>query len=191
MPGFIVLEGLNGSGKSTLAKLLADRINGVSMSTPPDSLLAVRPAMDENASILSRYYYYMLGNTLVSNEVRELRKTQFVVCDRFVHSTIARHSLLGLHIDQGIATTDIEVPDVSFFITMSDETERIRRIDDRGKKTKGDALDADPAMRKKYLAYFRTHGFIFIDNSHRSIAETVAALLAELIKLNIVKDTRA
>lgn len=185
--GFVVLEGINGSGKSTLAKLLAGHLGGVLLVTPPNSLSALRPVMDENASLLSRYHYYMLGNALVSDQVRELRKTQLVICDRFVHSTVARHSLLGLPINHDTATTGIEIPDVSFFINTSDEIERIRRIDDRGKKTKWDILDADPIMRERYLAYFRTRGFVFLDTSHQSIAESMAILLTELSGFGIIK----
>ncbi len=186
MPGFIVLEGLNGSGKSTLSKLLADHIGGISISTPPDSLLTLRSTIDENASLLCRYHYYMLGNALVSDQIRELRKTRFVVCDRFVHSTIARHSILGLNIDKNTAIAGIEIPNANIFVTVSDEAERIRRIDGRGKKTKSDELDANPTMREKYLAYFRARGFVFLDTSRQTISESVSELLVELTKLGIV-----
>jgi dTMP kinase len=186
MAGFIVLEGLNGAGKSTLSKLLADRIGGVYVSTPPDSLLLLRPAMDGNASLLSRYHYYMLGNALVSDQIREMRKTQFVVCDRFVYSTIARHSLLGLHIDHDTAIADIEVPDINIFVNVSDEAERISRIDSRGKRTKWDELDADTNMREKYLAFFHAKGFVFLETSHQSVSESLSGLMAELAKQGIV-----
>lgn len=190
MNGFIVLEGLNGSGKSTLSKLLVERTNGVYISTPSIELLKIRQVMDEDVSLLSRYYYYMLGNVLVSDQIKELRKTRFVVCDRFVHSTIAKHSLLGISIDYNIATTGIEKPDANFFINISDEDERIRRVNTRGKKTKWDILDNDSLMRGEYIKYFQNQNFNFIDNCNQSAVESTDNLVNKLIELKIIENTR-
>lgn len=186
MTGFIVLEGLNGSGKSTLSKLLVERTNGVYISTPPIELLKIRQIMDEDVSLLCRYYYYMLGNVLVSEQIKELRKTKFVVCDRFVHSTIARHSILGVPIDHNVAISGIEKPDANFFINISDEEERIRRVGTRGKKTKWDILDTNPLMREKYITYFQNQNFTFVDNCNQSAINSVENLICKLIELKII-----
>ncbi len=166
---FIVFESLNGGGKSTLAKMLADKLGAYYVSSPPESLADLRPLVDNNVSLTTRFLYYLFGKALISEEVKELKQYGTVVCDRYVHSTLSVHKLLGVDIDVLPESFELEKPDVSFFIYNSDEQERIDRINQRGKKTKYDVLQEDDEFRENYMDYFRScGGFIFIDTAHKS-----------------------
>jgi len=188
MNPFIVFEGLNGCGKTTLAKRLAKNINGTYIASPHASIRCLRDTVDDEVSISARFLYYMLGNVLISDEVKVVRKSHTVICDRYVHSTIARHKLLGLNVDiDHFAALGIEVPCISFFIFTSDETERRKRVEKRGKKTKWDTLDENEKNRTEYVDYFREKPkFIFVDTSHETAEESLAKIMAVLSERKIV-----
>lgn len=79
----ITLEGTDGSGKSSAARLLAEALGFRFASTPGDEFISIRKAA--TLSRYSAYYYYLSSCYYVS----ELAKNADVVCDRFIHSTIA------------------------------------------------------------------------------------------------------
>lgn len=174
MSAFIVFEGLNGAGKTTIAKALATHLCAFYIATPHNLLMKLRKVIDKQINIPTRFFFYMLGNLLVSDEIRVARKSQIVVCDRYVHSTIARHTLLGFNVDFNINSLKLEIPDISFFIFTSDEIERRKRIIGRGKKNRWDTLDENDELREKYIDYFRQRQeFIFIDTSHEKVEESL------------------
>lgn len=62
---FIVLEGLDCVGKSTIAELLAKRLNGVYVSTPPQSFLAECRQIDRDGVVFNenRFLFFVkIGN---------------------------------------------------------------------------------------------------------------------------------
>ena len=183
MAAFIVFEGINGAGKTTLAKTLATNLDAFYIATPPNLLVRFRKIADEQFSMSARFLYYMLGNMLASDEIRIIRKSRIVICDRYIHSTMARHVLLGLNVNFDIKTLGFEVPDVNFFIFTTDEIERRKRIAEREKKDKWDDLDENNELRGKYIDYFRQkQEFIFIDTSHEKIEKSL-----DKIKKNLVQ----
>ncbi|MBS3150129.1 hypothetical protein J4455_05600 [Candidatus Woesearchaeota archaeon] len=89
---FILFEGIDGSGKTTLAKKLADRVEGVYYDSPPECIRDIK----EKGIITSdeiRLQYYLLGNIIASEEIKNILKTNHVVCDRYIYSTMADHSV--------------------------------------------------------------------------------------------------
>lgn len=63
---FIVLEGLDCVGKSTIAELLAKRLNGVYVSTPPQSFLAECRQIDRNG-VVFQYRSQVVNMTALGN----------------------------------------------------------------------------------------------------------------------------
>jgi len=183
---FIVFEGLNGSGKSSLAKALALSLRGQYIATPPKEIAPFRAIMDE-ASLTAHFFYYMLGNILISDELKKSKPTDIIICDRYVDSTLARHAVLGLDIRGfDLGRFALQEPDISFFI-YCDETERLRRVEQRGKKNKWDILDEDSRLRKKYIEYFRLKKkFHFFNTSHETESESLARLISVLEKKGII-----
>ncbi len=183
---FIVFEGLNGAGKSSLAKALALSLRGQYVASPPKEIAPFRTIMDE-ASLTAHFFYYMLGNILISNELKKNKPTDIIICDRYVDSTLARHAVLGLDIRGfDLKPFALKEPDISFFI-YCDETERLSRIEQRGKKNKWDILDEDDQLRKKYIEYFRLKKkFHFFDTGHETELASLARLILVLEEKGII-----
>ena len=182
---FIVFEGLDGAGKTTLSKILASDLGGLYISNPPLLLKTggIREVMDKKVSLGTRFLYYLLGNLYVSDEIKEARKTKIVVCDRYIHSTLAIHRLLGVRINVDLDSLELEEPDISFFIFISDEEERRQRIENRQKKTEYDTMKENRDFRERYIAYFRQRKeFIFIDTSHESEKESLEKIKTENLR---------
>jgi dTMP kinase len=182
---FIVFEGLDGSGKTTLAKMLVADLDGLYIASPPPLLEmnGIRNIIDEKVGLETRFLYYLLGNSYISDIIREARKSKIVVCDRYIHSTLSIHQLLGIKINIDIDSLNLEKPDINFFLFVSDENERIRRIKERQKRTKYDILKENSEFREKYINYFcQRKEFIFIDTSHSSKEESLKKIKEEIFK---------
>jgi len=182
---FIVFEGLDGSGKTTLAKMLAADLNGLYIASPPPFLETdgIRSIMDEKVSLETRFLYYLLANSCVSDEIKKARKSKIVICDRYLHSTLSIHKLLGVNINIDVDSLGLEKPDISFFISVSDEKVRRRRIKERKKKTKYDTIKEDKDFRKQYINYFQQRKeFIFIDTTNENKKESLEKIKAEILR---------
>lgn len=136
---FIVIEGLDASGKSTLSKMLAKKMLGVRLSTPPDCLLGIREIFDQHNSTLRRAFY-ALGNYIAAEEVKDISTIKHVVLDRYWHSTaayaIANEVTQAGNIlpppDSPVYNfpSDLLEPDFVFFLMVTEEN-RIKRIASR------------------------------------------------------------
>lgn len=133
---FVVIEGLDASGKTTLSKMLAKKMLGVRLSTPPDCLVKMREKFDKHNSTLRRAFY-ALGNYIAAEEVRDISTIKHVVLDRYWHSTaayaIATEVTEGGNIlpppDSPVYSfpSDLLEPDFVFFLTVTEEN-RLKRI---------------------------------------------------------------
>jgi thymidylate kinase len=165
--------------------MLAVDLDEVYIASPPPLLETngIRNIMDETVSLETRFIYYLLGNSYISDEIRKARKLRIVVCDRYIHSTLSFHQLLGVKMNLEINSLKLEEPDINFFIFASDETERRRRIKERQKITKYDIIKENKDFREKYINCFRQRKeFIFIDTSHDSKEESLQKIKEEIFK---------
>lgn len=130
---FIVLEGLSASGKTTICKLLAEELDAIFYQSPPQSFKPIRNFIDIDASLNTRFFFYLTGNIHTSTEIEELYKDKTVVCDRYFISTICTHKVMGVNTDEYIAYSKLplKIPDFSFLITCDAEI-RTKRMNSRG-----------------------------------------------------------
>lgn len=63
--------------------MLAKKVLGIRLSTPPDRLLGMREIFDKHNSTLRRAFY-ALGNYIVAEEVKDISTIKPVVLDRLV-----------------------------------------------------------------------------------------------------------
>ncbi|MDD5551649.1 MAG: hypothetical protein PHI88_00580 [Candidatus Pacebacteria bacterium] len=181
---FILFEGIDGGGKTTLAKMLASELKAKYVVNPPSifRIGELRSFMDEEASLRVRFLYYLMGNVFVSDQIKSIRDSHIIICDRYIDSTLAIHKILGLEIkDEFLGSFLIEKPDISFFLFTSNEPERKERIENRGKKTKYDTIKEDSFFRQKYIDYFQEKGgYIFIDTSNEEPEQSLNRIMQEI-----------
>ena len=132
MSKFIVIEGVDGTGKSTVTASLAEMLGARAIKTPLPPMLEQRRYYDEEVSPLARFLFYLNGNIVVSDLVRQLLEDTDVVCDRYLDSTICFHKAMGVDTSfVDFAKLPILKPDHCFCL-QADEPVRISRIATRG-----------------------------------------------------------
>lgn len=133
LANLFAIEGLDGVGKSTIVKGLAERHFTI-LATPPASFKRIRPLF-EHADLRLRFLYYLLGVYSAGNQARRVPSWEKVFSDRYLLTTLSAHEAMGLP----VCWIDlckpiihkIAIPANTFFITC-DETERMRRMTERG-----------------------------------------------------------
>jgi len=141
---FVVIEGLDGSGKSTICKKLADELDWKLYITPPYPFNQIRIEIDRNANSETRFYFYLASVLYASKEIKEFLKTNHVICDRYIYSTICYHFALDPRLAYfDVNRLDILKPDFVFYLHASYE-ERVRRI------AKRDNAKIEDIMNDKY-----------------------------------------
>ena len=144
-PGkFIVIEGLDGSGKSAQVDLLIDYLK----SKGKEVLLRSEPTTESEAGIkirkilkgelraepMERQSLFVQDRKghLESIVIPALKEGKFVVCSRYLFSTIAYGTSDGLNMDTLIKMNgDFLLPDLTIYLDVSPE-ECIKRIEKRG-----------------------------------------------------------
>lgn len=173
---FIVLEGIDGSGKSSISKELSTRLGAQYYRCPPRILLPLRKIAD-NSPYFIRYLYYLLGNFIAQREIRALLNRSSVVCDWYVFSTIAYHSVL---LNKQLRVPTILIPDKLIYLYAT--TEQIRtRLNARNVQNKFEDLDFLEQVKQKYEELFEHYpNIIRIDTTNKSISITVNELLQKI-----------
>jgi thymidylate kinase len=157
----IVIEGLDGVGKSTIVKLLAKKLNGIDIQTPPKNMRNFRNYFDEKGGD-ERLGYYMVGNFLAGEEMRKFcddnndnAKDKFIICDRYYAST--RSYILGKNLDLDSTSSndslfefpkELYKPNFMFLLVLKDENVRIERIKKRKLNENVDETKEEEILRK-------------------------------------------
>jgi thymidylate kinase len=130
---FYGLEGLDGVGKTTVRETLKNR-GCVVLKTPPQSF-PIRRELYDDLNVTSRFMFYLMGVILAGNEAKKIAKSEPVLCDRYLLTTIAAHEAMGL----SLPVINIMMPILrsiptpcNTFLLVADEEERIRRMTIRG-----------------------------------------------------------
>lgn len=161
---FVVLEGISGSGKTELGKLLAQQISGQYYTTPPELFRPSRKEVDEKATLEARFWFYLASVVQASHEISEILKTQSVVCDKYILSTICYHKILGLDIKIPEWVVCIK-PDHTFLIYCDDNMRQKRlRVRD-GPIVNWEKYNLRQQMELKCLVEFRGCIHQEIDNT--------------------------
>jgi len=170
---FILFEGVDGSGKSTLAKGLAEKINGVYYHSPPKILEPLRVFANKSVPEV-RLHYFLLGNVIASEEIKELLKASHVVCDKYIFSTLAFHQVL---LGRKLPWQNVLMPDIIVY-TTADIEEVDRRLNSRDSRTIYEERDFLEKVAKEYdeiLSNFKN--VVRIDTTGRDPAELVEEMI--------------
>ena len=135
---FLVLEGVEGSGKATIGKALSEKLSSEFFQTPAGFWCKHR-GMVEHCRLAFRFAFYLLAAFHTSFLISRMLKKKPVVCDRYIHSTWAHHTVYGCrflkHISPGMLP--IKIPDRIYYLYASREV-RENRISDRKGNTDKD-----------------------------------------------------
>ena len=133
----IIFEGIDGTGKSTTVKLLRDELSkrGINVvcfeeiESKSEGFNILKAFVKKETPIESSLFYYIASSIYKSKIINELLKTKWVICDRYVYSTIAYHLSKGVDPKTipDIKTLPITSPDF-FFLLKTDEDTRINRL---------------------------------------------------------------
>ncbi len=91
----VVLEGLEGCGKTTLGQQLSLSYGFTYVKVPPNEYNSVRAYIAGNSEPYAAFYFYVSSLFAVQGLLRPFSQhpTTHVIVDRYVHSTIAYHTL--------------------------------------------------------------------------------------------------
>jgi dTMP kinase len=190
----IVIEGLDGSGKSTQAAILARRL-----SKSQKVMLTAEPSNGKIGNFIRECCLYgdkrlpMEAEALlfaadrvehVQNEIRDaLDEGKFVICDRYVYSSLAYQGSAGLSLDW-IRTINARAlqPDFSIFIDVSPEQvlERLHR-----KKSVMETLETQKKVRAVYLKFVEKGELVRVDGDQPKevVADALYTNVLELLRL--------
>ena len=172
----ITLEGVDGTGKSSAAKLLADELGFMFTSTPGDEYISLRPVAASNK--YSAYHYYLSACYYVS----ELAQKQNIVCDRYIHSTIAYNWPFSREKPDDLYEyyEGLKKPEKSFLLCASQNVRRERMSERRRQGGIISELDRDFAgqelAQKVYLSFSE---LVRVETDGLPLQEVVKVLVKE------------
>ena len=183
---FVVFEGADGSGKSTVAELVANRVHGKYLKSPPPPFSELKQKMLETATPVARFVYFIAANIEVTRIVNETLRNKNAIVDRYLWSTFAYHAAIenvnpeSMRPIWSALSSELRLPDVVVFLTV-ERRSQLERLSDRS----DDALQvrllkSNQFQRRIAQAYRLTKSmwpvpWIEIDTSDKS-AEAVAQL---------------
>ena len=135
LPKLVVIEGVDAVGKTTIARMLEDAFGYNYLYTPQAPFNVVRTLVEEMEDINTRFFYYLSSVIGVQPQLKSMLSSgKKVVVDRYVHSTIAMHTVLGAKVGS-VAMRELPVvwPDVGILLTAETNV-RIKRMESRAKK---------------------------------------------------------
>lgn len=133
---FITFEGIDGSGKSSLSKLVFDKlldmgIKGVHTFEPTDSFIgkSIREIVlfsNEKLSISQQILLFSADRISHCSWIKKKQlEYQFVICDRFIHSTLAYQGIDEKMVQSIYTIHDLFLkkmePDIVFLIDIQPE----------------------------------------------------------------------
>ena len=119
------------------------------------------------ASVEASFYFYLASALHKSARIQALLKEQWVICDRYVYSTIAYHVAKGFPRSAvpDLAQLPLKMPDYFFLVTVS-ERERLQRVSKKIGATTDDAIPKSLGNEVQTREdVFKSFNPLVIDNS--------------------------
>lgn len=128
---FIVLEGIDGAGKTSIGNYLQQKYGFVYVETPGKEYETMKSYMGKRDPY-TRLAFYFAGNLDASSKIKNLLKTNTVVCDRYFYSTLAYFSLYtgetpqaAYQMTKGLLKRILK-PDIIFLLQLDNEVKKVR-----------------------------------------------------------------
>ncbi|WP_166367254.1 dTMP kinase [Pseudomonas akapageensis] len=182
---FVTVEGIDGAGKSTIVRMLAKRLGAVCIKTPDERFSDERQIVENQGTTEEKYAFYLRSLEAQKVEISELLEEGPVICDRYIHSTIAYQwpDTEPLPADIPDFFPSLIRPDCSILLTVSREVSReriARREDQTGVVSPTDHnLSLLDKARRRFLAM---QDLIQIDTNDRTPEQVCDLILSGLMQ---------
>lgn len=132
----IVFEGIDGVGKSSISSALTQWLNEHNyeairyedVENTKQGFAILKPFIKKNVSIDTSLLYYLASSSYKSQVITKLLERSWVICDRYLYSTLAYHSTRGANLHMiNIPYLSVRKPDYLFLIKVPDEI-RLQRL---------------------------------------------------------------
>mgnify|MGYP000924437420 CR=1 FL=1 len=175
---FIVLEGVDGSGKTTVGKALAQKMDACFCQTPM-GLWRKKRAIVENKNSFFRFLFYVVATIHSSIIISRILKNDSVVCDRYIHSTLAHHVVYWNKLVGRLSPNvfPIKRPHFVFYLYSRVEIRDQRTLQRESNKPKD--LDSK-SLQQVHEAFLGFTEILPIDTSDISVNEVVNLIIEKL-----------
>ena len=182
----LVVEGVDCVGKTTLAETIAAKHGFRYLYTPQPPLSKIRKELELLNDPNTRFFYYLTSVIAVQRMIRaDLDAGRSLVIDRYIHSTIVMHQVLGVN-TQCVDMEKLPIlwPIVSVLLTAKSETRTTRRNGRDGVQEYDQHIEQSVGLLDKAQEVFRAaHHWSLVletDNlSQEQVEQQVTALLQE------------
>lgn len=183
----VVFEGIDGVGKSTTVRLLQKTLlaKGFSAICFEDwedrsgGFNIIKSFIKKDVSLESSLFFYIASSIYKTTLIAELLKKQWVICDRYIYSTIAYHIAKGIRQDiiPDIEKLPVLIPDY-YFLLKTDEATRIKRLQSRPNTTDEDLMPkSEGSFFDLMERSFELYNPKIINNSKMDINGTIKQVL--------------
>ncbi len=146
----IVFEGIDGSGTETQSKLLRRKIGSSSVRIEyPDYKgvfgRLIRLFLDNKQEFSPEMQFHLYAGDMVKDKEKIsgwLNQGKTVICDRYFLSTIVYQGIRGFSLGKALKFAEdfgIPKPDIVFFLKISPEESKRRKMDEHGRLDRNEA----------------------------------------------------
>lgn len=175
----IVFEGIDGVGKTSISKRLCETLINAKIpciryedyERKDEGFNVIKPFISEKTSIDSSLFFFVASAIYKSQEIEKLLQDHWVVCDRYIYSTLAYNQARGANMSliADLEELPILTPDY-YFLIRADESVRIQRL---AEKHDIEPIDFEPKSPGSFFdrveQNFLKHKPIILDNSKSEI----------------------
>ncbi|MFA6951723.1 MAG: dTMP kinase [Candidatus Methanomethylophilaceae archaeon] len=193
---FIVFEGIDGSGKTSMCEMVRAELTKAGR----DVIVTQEPTHDEIGTFIrdgvvkdisqkAEALLFVADRAVHTERIaQKVAEGYIVICDRYFASTVAYQSapLNGEALDKEwlleINRPIVRTPDVTFLLDL-DVDRSMRRVNDRGEKSKFENIEYQRSVRTNYIKLAKEFDFVIIDGDRpqEDVLKDVMEFIREVI----------